>query len=464
VLLSNTSLNLNELNYYDFTTYTYLLLNKNASAKALEAKLPLIITKYVAPTIQKGFGESFEQFTKEGNGYKYFLQPLQKIHLYSNLQDELSPGTRIDIIYLATAIGLFILLLACINFINLSTAISVERAREIGVRKTLGSDKKSIIWQFLCESILFSLISVVLGVLLAGLFLPLLNNITGNQLGFTYFFNPVSIALILGLAIFIGIIAGLYPALVLSSFKPIAVLKGRFKSGSGGVALRNGLVVFQFAVSVILIICTIVINTQMQFMIGSKLGFTKDNIIAVEETQRLKNNRQVFINEVSKINGVKDQSFCSDLPGGLPYASCAMQAVDTKVQRTDRTAYVDEQYQKVLGLQLVAGRFFSKDFPTDSTAFILNEAAVKDFGLTHPIGSGITSTELYFNPSGGKSQTVYKVIGVVKDFNFESFHQQIAPLILANANKFFASTAAIKIKAGNLKAAIPAIEKTWKQF
>ena len=280
VLLSNTSFNLNEPNYYDFSTYTYLLLNKNASAKALEAKLPFIVTKYVAPTIPKGFGESFEQFSKEGNGYKYFLQPIQNIHLYSNLQDELSPTTSIDIIYLAIAIGLFILLLACINFINLSTAISVERAREIGVRKTFGSNKRSIIWQFLCESIFFSLISVVLGALLARLLLPLLNNITGSELSFAYFFNPVRILIILCFAIFIGIIAGLYPALVLSSFKPIAVLKGRFKAGTGGVALRNGLVIFQFAISVILIICTIVINSQMQYMLGNKLGFTKDNIIS----------------------------------------------------------------------------------------------------------------------------------------------------------------------------------------
>ncbi|MFT3705327.1 MAG: FtsX-like permease family protein [Agriterribacter sp.] len=384
--------------------------------------------------------------------------------MYSNLQDELMPTTSIDIIYLATGIGLFILLLACINFINLSTAISVERAREIGVRKTFGSDKKSIIWQFLCESVLFSLISLTVGVLLAGLFLPVLNNITKSQLSFAYFFQPVSIALMVGLGICTGIIAGLYPALVLSSFKPIAVLKGRFKSGSLGMSLRNGLVVFQFAVSVVLIICTVVVNNQMQFMLGNKLGFTKDNVIAVEDTYRLLNNRQAFINEVSKINGVEEWSMCSDLPEGPSYASCAMQALDTKVQRTDRTTYIDEQYQKVLGLQLVGGRFFSKDFPTDSTALILNEAAVKDFSLTDPIGSRITSTELYFNPPDGKSQTVYTVVGVVKDFHFESLHQKIAPLILANANKFGAAAAAIKIKAGYLETAIPAIEKNWKQF
>jgi putative ABC transport system permease protein len=464
ILVSNTSFNLNEPDYYDFSTYTYLLLNKNASPEALEAKLPLIVTKYVAPTIEKGFGESFEDFTKEGNGYKYFLQPIQKIHLHSNLQDELSPTTSIDIIYLAAAISLFILFLACINFINLSTAISVERAREIGIRKTFGSNKKFIIWQFLSESILFSLISVVLGALLARLFLPLLNNIAGSELSFAYFFNPIRVMLIPGFAVLIGIVAGLYPALVLSSFRPIAVLKGRFKSSKGGVALRNGLVIFQFAISVILIICTIVINSQMQFMLGNKLGFTKDNIIAIDGTYRLQNNRQAFINEVSKINGVEDWSFCNDLPEGQPYPSCAMQSIDTKVSRTERTAFVDERYQSLLNLQLTAGRFFSKDFTTDSLGLVLNEEAVKDFGLIHPIGSRITSTELFFNPPDGKSQTVYTVIGVVKDFYFESLHQKIAPLVLANANKFGAGIAAIRIKGQDLSSAIPAIEKTWKQF
>jgi len=270
--------------------------------------------------------------------------------------------------------------------------------------------------------------------------------------------------LILSFAVLIGIVAGLYPALVLSSFRPIAVLKGRFKSNTSGVALRNGLVVFQFAVSVILIICTIVINSQMHLMLGNKLGFTKDNVIAVNNIYSLQNNGEAFKNDVAKINGVEDLSMCSDLPEGDPFPSCAMQCIDTRIQRTDRTTYVDEHFQSVLGLQLIAGRFFSKDYPTDSTAFVLNEKAVKDFGLKYPIGSRITSTELNFNPPDGKSQTVYTVIGVVKDFHFESLHEKINPLILANANKFGGSTAAIRIKGADLATAIPAIEKTWTQF
>jgi putative ABC transport system permease protein len=464
VLLSNTGFNLNEPNYYDFSTYTYLLLNKNASPASLEAKLPSIVTKYVAPTIQKGFGQSFEQFSKAGNGYTYFLQPLQNIHLYSNLQDELKPTTNIGILYTTAAIGIFILLLACINFINLSTAISVERAREIGIRRTFGSDKKSIVWQFLGESILFSLISLVVSLVLSGLSLPLLNTITGSTFSFVSFFNPASVVAIISFGILTGVMAGLYPAIVLSSFKPIAVLKGRFKTGATGMFLRNGLVVFQFSVSVTLIICTIVIKKQTHLMLGNSAGFTKDNVIAIRQTYALGNNRQAFLQEVSNIQGVDAKSLCSNLPQEPSYVSCAMMSVETNMQRTDRTVYVDDQYQKVLGLQMVAGRFFSNDFPTDSTALVLNQAAAIDFGLTSPVGSRITSTEINFNTPGGNTQTVYTVVGVVKDFHYESMHERIAPLILANANKFGGSTVATKIKGGYLQTVIPVIENTWKKF
>ncbi len=463
ILLSNASFNLNTPDYYDFSTYTYLLLNKNASAKALEAKLPSIVTKYVAPTIEKGFAESYENFTKEGNGYRYFLQPIKKIHLYSDLEDELSPTSSINIIYLSIAIAAFVLFLACINFINLSTAVSVERAREVGIRKTFGSDKKTIIWQFLSESIFLSLISTLLAVLLATLFLPVLKSMTGDQLAITYFFTPLRILFVITVAIFIGIMAGLYPAFVLSSFRPIAVLKGRFKSGTHGMALRNGLVIFQFAISVTLIICTIVINSQMQFVLGDKLGFKKDNIISVHGLYHLKD-RKPFIDEVSKMAGVQNWSICSDLPEGEPLPSCAMQSVDTKVSRTQRIAYVDERYLGLLGLILTKGRFFSKDFPTDSLSLVLNEEAVKDFGLKNPIGSRITSTETNFNPPDGNSQYFYTVIGVVKDFHFQSLHQKIVPLVLANNGRFGANTLAVTINGADLTNTIASIQKTWKQF
>src|SRR6266487_1673932 len=228
-----------DLNYINFAASTYFLLNSDASSKVLEAKFPLIIKKYVAGDIEKRFGESIEQFQKEGNGYHYFLQPLQKIHLISDMEGELRPNGSLKAIYIFSLVAIFILALACINFINLSTARSMERAREVGIRKTFGSERKALIWQFLLESVVVSFISTLVAFGLITLLLPLFNRIADKHLTVTYFFDPVKIALLLSFSIVVGIIAGLYPALVLSSFKPVTVLKGKFKSNKYGLALRN---------------------------------------------------------------------------------------------------------------------------------------------------------------------------------------------------------------------------------
>ena len=455
---------LNQPNYYDLNTYNYLLLNKYASAKSLEAKLPLIVDKYVAPTIETGFGESYEQFKKEGNGYRYFLQPIKRIHLYSDLQDEFRPGGSMQAVYISAAIGIFILFLACINFINLSTALSVERAREVGIRKTFGSGNNAIVRQFLTESTLFSVISMAFSALLVRSLIPAFNRVSGGQLSFDYFLHPLQIMLIVTFAILIGIVAGLYPAFVLSSFRPIVVLKGRFKSNAHGMALRNGLVIFQFTISVILIICTIVINNQMQYVMGDKLGFKKDHIIEIDRIYRLQKDMNSFLDEISKMSGVEDWSRFDHLPGVGALASCAMQVVDTKVSRTQLTNFTDERYLGLLGLTLKEGRFFSKDFATDSLSLVLNEKAVEDFGLKNPIGTRITSTEPFFNSPDGKGQYVYTVIGVVKDFHFQSLHQKISPLVIANTGRFNVAQAGLRIKGENFKTTLAAIEKLWTGF
>jgi len=467
VLVSMTAFQgMNVPDYYDFYAYDYVLLNKNASAKALEARLPQVVEKYVAPTIAQGFGESYQQFVSEGNGYRYFLQPLQDIHLHSNLVDEYRPGGNIQAIYLFTAIAAFILFLACINFINLSTAISIERAREVGIRKTFGSSKTSIVWQFLAESVTFSVASLILATVLTRLFVPLLSNVAGIAFSFSYFLTLPHMAVMLGFSIVTGVVAGLYPAFVLSSFRPITVLKGRLKTGTHGIALRNGLVVFQFAISVILIIATIVVNNQMRYVLGNNLGFDKDNVVSIDNAHYLRqfNDRsKAFTDELRGMPGVAGISLCGSLPDGRHESNCAMQVVGTKVQRTQKTIYVDDKYQQLLGLTLTKGRFFSKQTLTDSFTLVLNETAVKDFGLKNPIGSKITSTEPFFNSQDGK-QTVYTVIGVVKDYHFESLHDKIAPLVIANTDRFGWGTLAIKIKGGQFTSSVKLIEQLWGKF
>ena len=272
LISSSTFLNGAPLNYINFSASTYLLLKENANAKTLESKLPQIVEKYVAGQIEQMFGQTYDQFKSSGNGYHYYLQPLLKIHLNSDLEAELRPNGSQRAVSIFAIIAIFILFIACINFINLSTARSIERAKEVGVRKTFGSERRSLVNQFLLESIMVCLMSVVIATAMIILVLPLFNQVSGKQLSPAFLLQPLQIAGLLGFAVLVGILAGIYPAFVLSSFKPIAVLRGRLTSNRYGHALRNGLVGFQFFISVILIVCTLVVNRQMGYVLGDKLG------------------------------------------------------------------------------------------------------------------------------------------------------------------------------------------------
>jgi putative ABC transport system permease protein len=454
-----------DLNYINFAAYTYLLLNPGTSVKSLESKFPIIIKKYVAADVEKRFAENFDQFIKEGNGYHYHLQPLQKIHLISDMEGELGTNGNIIAVYIFSIIAIFILFLACINFINLATARSVERAREVGIRKTFGSERKALVGQFLIESIVISFISVIVAFGLIALLLPLFNQLSGKSLSILYFVQPLHILSILAFAIVIGLIAGSYPAFVLSSFKPIMVLKGRFKSQKYGLALRNGLVVFQFAISVILIVCTLMVNRQMRYMLGEKIGFRKDHIIMVERTDLLQQQVKAFKTELAKIAGVESVSGTTAVPGQQNFFGISYQEMSSKEQVTGRGIFVDDNYAKVLGLELKEGRFFSKDFSTDSLAILLNEKAVSELKLKNPIGARLTSPEAFLNAPDGSPYT-YTVIGVVKDFHFQSLHQQIAPLFINYSGKFAdaSNVIAMRIKAADFSGAIGATERTWKSF
>jgi putative ABC transport system permease protein len=471
ILTSTSGLQfMNQPEYVYFGPYTYLLVNKNASAAALESKLPLVVNKYVGPVIAPLFGEPYKQFVTEGNGYRYFLQPIKDIHLNSNLEDELLPTGSMRTIRLLGVIAIFILFLACINFINLSTAVSLERAREVGIRKTFGSGRYQLVRQFIAEAVLFSLFCMIVAMLLVFLLIPVMNNISGNDLSFDYLLEPWTLALVFAFSILVGLLAGLYPALVLSSFQPMMVLKGKFRSNRMGIALRNGLVIFQFSISVILIICTIIVNMQMSFMTGDRVGFKQDHIIAIERVGFLRgrsgdDHRMSFTNEISKIAGVENVTECDQLPGSDETGGGGTWvALDNNASRTQKIYQADDHYARLLDLEMKEGRFFSKDYSTDSLSVILNEKAVEDFGLKNPIGARLISKEPGLNPSDGKSQYVFTVVGVLKDFHYQSMHRKIAPLIIINSNKFGWGSLGVRIRGNQFKPALAEIEKTWKQF
>ena len=467
ILLSVTSFPFaRQTNYTGFSTYTYLLLNKNASPAALETKFPRIIDKYVSGDIARNFGMTFQQFQASGNGYHYYLQPLPKIHLTSDLESEMKPNGSMRAVYIFGIIAIFILGIACINFINLSTARSMERAKEVGIRKTFGSEKKSLIFQFLLESVLVSLFSILLSLLLILLLLPLFNKLSGKELSMTGFLEPLALVSLLAFGLLVGLVAGLYPAFVLSSFQPIKVLKGKFQTNKYGTALRNGLVVFQFAISIILIICTIIVNRQMGYMLGDKLGFKKDHIIEIERSDLLNEKTRPFYNELAGIAGVEKISGASSLPGDEAFFGITWQPVGSRESMTGRGLVVDDQFAATLGLELKEGRFFSKEFSTDSLSIVLNEKAVSALGLKGPvIGARLTTTDPTYNISPD-SPHIYTVVGIIKDFHFQTLHQTIAPLIIANSAKFGDQNAitSVRIKGEDFKAAIAAIERTWKNF
>jgi putative ABC transport system permease protein len=457
--------NFSNINFVNFGAHTYVLLNKNATAAAFEAKMPKLIEKYAAGNIERQFGVSFKKFQEAGNGYNYYLQPLTKIHLISHLESELKPNGSLTAVYIFSLVAVFILLIACVNFVNLSTARSGERAKEVGIRKTFGSEKKALISQFLAESALLSFTAMLIAIGLAYLLLPLFNQISGKELSFAGVININSLLILLAITLLTGILGGLYPAFVLSSFKPIQVLRGKFKTGSYGLALRNGLVVFQFAVSVILIICTIIVNQQMNYMTSDKLGFNKEHTVILQRTDVLAENTRAFKNEVKRIAGVENVSGTSAMPGQENYFGVSWQEISSKEPMTGRGIMTDDQYQSVLGIQLKEGRFFSKDFPTDSLAVVLNEKAVKEMGLTKPLGSRVITPEGFLNDPDG-SQRIYTVIGVVKDYHYQSLHQPIIPLVFTNASRFndVMFLTAVRVKADNFKTTVAAIEEKWKTF
>ena len=452
-------------NYVNFGAHTYFLFNHQANPHHIETKFPELIRKYAAGNIAKNFAMPFEEFNKVGNGYRYYLQPLSKIHLISHLDNELKPNGSLQAVYVFGAVAIIILILAIINFVNLSTARSSERAREVGIRKTFGSEKDALIVQFLTESLLISIIGLGLALGLCYLLLPYFNQFSSGNLKFTNLLRPANLGLFIFLTFITGILAGLYPAFVLSSFKPITVLKGKLIHSDHGISLRNVLVVFQFAISIILIICTLIVNQQMDYMTGNTLGYNKDLTIIIKRTDLLNEHTRAFKESLKSLPMVSNITGASAYPGEDNYFGISWRAPGATQPMTGRGIFTDDQYLSTFNLQIKEGRYFSREYGTDSLAIVLNESAVKELGLKQPIGSILNSDEDFLNGPNNLKYP-YHVIGVVKDYNYQSLHLPITPLIFTNNARFkeVAFSSAVKLKAGNMKESIGAIEKKWNEF
>src|SRR5215203_1503459 len=440
-----------QTNWGNNSFLTYVVIPKGSDPKKLEGKFPAFLDKYYHfPNEPPGFKGS--KFTH------LYLTALTDIHLRSHLDYEVEENGDIKRIYIFSIIALFILLIACINYMNLSTARSVLRAKEIGIRKTVGAERKEIILQFLSESVLISWFAILLAIGLTALLLPWLNQFSGLDLSMQILIKWQIILPLIIAPFVVGILSGLYPALFMSSFEPVKVLKGLFKV-SGNISLRKALVVAQFAISIILLISTVIVFKQLRYMQQKSLGFSKDHVITMFNTAAFGNQFESFRNELLQNPGVKEVARSSRIPSGrlLDAQDVALPAGDTvKPLSVDlKFVTVDYNFVPAYGMGIAAGRNFSNAYKTDSNSFVINEAATKVLGW-RSAQEAINKDLVYGGQKG-------KLIGVVKDFHSESLHQRIPPLLFnVNANRY--NRISIKLSGANIASSLGFVEKTWKKF
>jgi putative ABC transport system permease protein len=403
-------------------TYTYLLLPEGYDAGRLEAKLPAFLEQYAEPKL-------------EGGRYEARLQPLKKIHLHSaGLEFDIAQTGDIHYVYAFSAIALFALLIACFNFMNLSTARSARRAKEVGLRKVIGANRSQLVGQFLGESVLLAVLALVIALVLVALALPAFNVWAGKNLSIGTVFTPLALAGLLATAVAVGLLAGSYPALFLSGFRPVRVMKGDLGlGGRGSYSFRQVLVVMQFAVSTALIIATGVVFYQLRYMQQKNLGFAKEQLVFLPmRTGDMQRNYQAIAQELLRHPGVTAATASYGVPGGA-FAGESIRLPGRPDAYTVNMFLADHNYIPTMGMQLVAGRNFSRQFATDEQeAFILNETAVRDLGWGDPVRA--IGKEIFWETwgAGGEADTLKRgrVVGVVKDFHAKSFHQKIEPMVM----------------------------------
>ncbi len=444
--------------------YTYLLLDKNADPRKLEAEFPELIRKYFAPEAVHDMGITLAEAEKMTNTCRFFLRPVTDIHLHSNTKYELETNGDIQYIYIFGSLAVFTLLLACINFTNLSTAASAKRSREVGIRKVLGSLKAQLIIQFLMESVVLACCALLLAFLLVYLLLPAFNHLSGKDLGISAFLGFKAIIAAIVFMVLIGLAAGIYPAFFLSSFQTIRVLKGTIsKATAKGGGLRRGLVVFQFLISTSLIISTLVVYRQLHYMQNKKLGYEKDQVLVIPDTYGLDSNQYTFKQKLLIDPRVVNATISRDVPVGRDEGSIdgsEVYASENKAHETESEIHanffhVDYDYLSTLGMKMVAGRYFSKDYGTDTSGVVINETAVRDLGWKDnqaAIGKSIIRS----------GQHAYQVIGIVQDFNYASVKQRIVPVMMMLGHNN--GGLMVKVNTAAIAGFLSDVKKEWDVF
>jgi len=441
---------------------TYVLVRKGTTQAELDGYLKEAAKKYAEPQVMNIAHSSFAELEKKGDYFKYSSILLPKIHLYSQLSSELEPSGNIQYVYISAIIGLFILLIACINFMNLSTAQSVGRAKEVGVRKVIGSGRMNLIRQFLTESLLTTLVAFIFSVVMIIVMLPMLNQLAGKEMALNTGLSAWLFPALLGVALIFGLLAGAYPAIVLSAFDPIEILKGKFVIKIKGYKLRNVLVVFQFTTAIILITGTLVISRQLDYMRHKDLGYDREQVLVLNNAYALGEHVQVFKNEILQLPGVVAGSLTGNLPTSTSndwnknaYSKEATMSAGQTVTIVVWT--VDADYIPALKMKIIEGRNFSEEMPTDSSGLIINETAARLLGFKDPLNA-----KLYDFNSQTKQADEFHIVGVVKDFNAGSLRYITEPLLMRYSK--YGGQFIFRIKSANIPRLIAQVESRYHSF
>ncbi|MDN5205490.1 ABC transporter permease [Fulvivirgaceae bacterium BMA10] len=435
--------------------YTYVVLHENAVIASLEEKIQEIIPKYIGPEIEYYTGRTYAEWQKAGNSTSFYLMPLKKIHLQSEASNDLGVPGNSSYLYIYGLVGIIILFIAIFNFVNLATAQSATRAREVGVRKVMGSTKTALVYQFIFESVIVSLIATVLAVIIVVVVMPSFIDLVGKELAFSMGSSYLGPLLIVGLAFMVGFLAGCYPAFVLSTFQPVEVLKGTLRPGSKSGWMRNFLVIIQFTASIMIITGTLVIYHQIDFMLTKNLGFDKEQILVVRKPELLKTHLDAFKNDLLQNPAIKTVVNSKTIPG-KEYAKRSYRKQGAPETFLFMHNHVNFDYRELMGLELVSGRFFSKAHKQDTNAVVINVAAAKAFGFEDPIGQKLTTP--------WKPGQLVEIIGVVKDYHTESLHKRIEPIALELIPNNTSGYVSMKISNGEaIRETIAYVQDTWSK-
>ncbi len=442
----------NNLNWIQNMVYTYSLIKEGYTKQDVDTKLEGLVDKYVGPAIKQAMGVTFEKLKSQGLKYKWYAQPLVEIHFDRDVSAGTEPLGNKSYMLIFSIIAIFILVIACINYMNMSTARSANRAKEVGIKKALGSNRNSLIFQFLSESVLVTLIALVLALVLIKLLLPGFNNLIDKQLVFNYFNNFKTIPLMVAFGIGIGVIAGSYPAFFLASFNPVKVIKGISKSEGGHAKLRSGLVIFQLIVSIVLFSGTFFISKQLSFLQNKDLGFNKENLVIISKANYLGTQISPFKNELLAQSSILKITNSSSIPGKFN-AGRTFFHHSVNDSRGINTYWSDCDFLKTYQIELKEGRFFEEGNQFNARSVVLNETAIKQLNIEDPIGKKIYEGK----KTDDNSLTI---IGVMKDFHCLSLHEEMSSLVVVNGSGGYLS---VRIS-GDIQQNLKIIEQAWDKF